>query len=194
MNQISTDMLFDGWSPVIRTLVLGTLAYVALVILLRASGKRTLSKMNAFDFVITVAFGSTLASIMTSSNVSLVQGVLGLALLIVLQFFSTFMSVRFDWYKQFIKAQPTLLFFRGEYLVDAMKRQRITREEILAAMRQHGITKPSQVDAVVIETEGSLSVLKNDASSRDTLADLGVEVESSDNRTMERPRSVTSHG
>ena len=47
--------LFDGWEGVARVLVVGTIAYVALVVLLRVTGKRTLSKMNAFDLVVTVA-------------------------------------------------------------------------------------------------------------------------------------------
>ncbi len=187
MNDINTKMLVDGWAPVIRTVVLGSFGYLALVLLLRVSGKRTLLKMNAFDFVVTVAFGSTLASIITSSNVSLVQGVVGLALLVLLQFISTFLSVRFDWYKRFIKALPTLVFFRGEFLVQAMKIQRISHEVILAAMRQQGFSQPAEVDAVVIETEGSLSVLKENAAKRDALSRLGVETDDPSERAPMAP-------
>jgi len=176
MKDLSFDLLFSGWTPVLRTVILGVLAYFALVALLRVSGKRTLSKMNAFDFVVTVALGSTLASVLTSRSVSLVQGVAALALLVLLQMINTFLAVRSDRYKQIIKATPTLIFFRGNYLVDQMREQRVTKEEILAAMRQQGMTEPSEVDAVVIETEGSLSVLKQSAATRDALAQLGVEV------------------
>jgi uncharacterized membrane protein YcaP (DUF421 family) len=110
MSELGSKMFFDGWAPVLRTLVVGTLAHAALVVLLRVSGKRSLSKMNAFDFVVTVAFGSTLASILTSRQVSLTQGVLALALLICLQGIKTFLTVRWPWYQQILKAQPTLLF------------------------------------------------------------------------------------
>ena len=75
---MSVDPLFfSGWGVLARTVILGVTSYAALVFLLRASGKRTLSKMNMFDFVITVAFGSTLASMLVSKNVALAQGVLG---------------------------------------------------------------------------------------------------------------------
>lgn len=188
MQDIGWDMIVDGWSPLVRTLVLGTLSYVALVILLRASGKRTLSKMNAFDFVVTVAFGSALASIMTSQNVSLAQGVLTFALLIVLQLFNTFLAVRWPWYQHLIKAQPTLLFFRGEYLRDAMRRQRVTEAEILAAMRQQGVSRPDAVQAVVIETEGSLSILSDHADSCEALAKFGVDVDVKLNESKPVPR------
>jgi uncharacterized membrane protein YcaP (DUF421 family) len=76
------QMLFGGWQPLLRTLVVGALAYLVLVSLLRLSGKRTLAKMNAFDFVVTVALGSTLATILLSKSVTLAQGSLALALLI----------------------------------------------------------------------------------------------------------------
>ncbi|WP_201767102.1 DUF421 domain-containing protein [Novipirellula maiorica] len=174
MNDIGLKMIFDGWAPVIRTLVLGALSYISLVVLLRISGKRTLSKMNAFDLVVTVAFGSTLASILTSSQVSLVQGVLALGLLVLLQLINTFLAVRYPKYQAVIKAQPTLIFFQGQFLVDAMREQRVSRDEVLAAMRQQGVAEPSDVDAVVIETEGSLSVMTKNASSLESLDRVGV--------------------
>ncbi len=65
---------FDSWSAMGRTVVVGVLAYLALVLLLRVSGKRTLSKMNAFDLVVTVALGSTLATVLLSTSVALARG------------------------------------------------------------------------------------------------------------------------
>lgn len=177
MSDLGWRMIFDGWAPIIRTGVLGTLAYAGLVLMLRISGKRTLSKMNAFDFVVTVALGSTLASILTSSQVSLLQGGLALGLLISLQMVNTLVAVHWPWYQQIIKAQPTLIFFRGQFLSAAMRRQRVTEEEVIAAMRQQGVSDPQSVDAVVMETEGSLSVLKQDVASPAALQHLGVDTE-----------------
>lgn len=174
LPDLDAKMFFDGWTPVLRTIILGVLAYAGLVILLRISGKRTLSKMNAFDFVVTVALGSTLASVLTSKSVSLAQGIVALSLLILMQLVNTFLAVRSNWYQWLLKAQPSLIFFRGEFLDQAMKEQRVTREEVIAAMRQQGIAEPKEVDAVVLETEGSLSVLRDQASSQGSLEALGV--------------------
>ena len=79
-------MLFDSWTGLGRVVLVGALAYVALVLLLRISGKRTLSKLNAFDLVVTVALGSTLATVLLSKSVALAEGVLALGLLIFLQY------------------------------------------------------------------------------------------------------------
>jgi uncharacterized membrane protein YcaP (DUF421 family) len=75
-------MLFDSWFGILRILAVGPLAYLALVLILRVSGKRTLSKLNAFDLVITVALGSTLSSIFLTKSIALAEGIVALALLI----------------------------------------------------------------------------------------------------------------
>ena len=78
-------MFFDDWFGLLRVMVVGVAAYAALVALLRASGKRTLAKLNAFDFVVTVALGSTLATVLLSKDVALAEGLRAFALLTGLQ-------------------------------------------------------------------------------------------------------------
>jgi uncharacterized membrane protein YcaP (DUF421 family) len=152
-------MLFDSWTGLGRVLLVGTLAYIALVLLLRISGKRTLSKLNAFDLVVTVALGSTLATVLLTKTVALAEGVLALGLLIFLQYAIAWLSVRSASFQAAIKAEPTLLLHRGRFLPAAMKTERISREEILAALRANGAPDAGQVAAVVLETDGSLSVI-----------------------------------
>jgi uncharacterized membrane protein YcaP (DUF421 family) len=157
---MAEPVLFDGWSSLLRVLVVGTAAYFALVVMLRASGKRTLSKMNAFDLVITVALGSTLATVLLSKSVPLFDGVLALALLICLQYAITWLSVRSARVRDLVKSEPTLLARDGDFLDGAMKSQRITREEVLAALREHGVDDIDKAACVVLETDGSLSVVQ----------------------------------
>ncbi len=154
-------MLFDGWTPLARTLVIGLLAYLALVLLLRISGKRTLSKWNAFDLVVTVAFGSSLATMLLSKDVALAQGIVGFALLIALQFVVTWLDVRSRAFGRLVKSQPTLLVRRGRFLSDAMRQARVPESEIRSAVRGHGIGAIEEVAAVVLESDGSFSVIRN---------------------------------
>ena len=152
-------MFFDSWAALGRTLVVGTLAYAALVLILRISGKRTLTKLNAFDLVVTVALGSTLATVLLSRDVALAEGVLALALLVFLQFVITWSSYRWPAFQRVIKAEPRLLLHRGRFLEDAMRAERITREEILAALRAAGASDTSRVAAAVLETDGSITIV-----------------------------------
>lgn len=154
-------MFFDNWQGLFRTFVVGVSAYVILVLILRVSGKRTLSKMNAFDFVVTVALGSTLATILLSKDTALAEGVLALVLLVGLQLIITWLSVRSKTVSYLVKSEPRLLFHRGDFLHGAMRAERVNQDEILQAMRSQGIGAIEKVEAVVLETDGSLSVLSS---------------------------------
>lgn len=152
-------MFFDGWMPIARVVVLGTLSYATLVVLLRATGKRTLSKLNAFDLIVTVALGSTLATVLLSKDVSLSEGVTALALLVSLQWIITWLSVRSPWVARVVKSEPSLLFLEGRFLSGAMKRERVTEDELRAAVRAQGMGSLDQVAAVIMETDGRLNVI-----------------------------------
>ncbi len=153
-------MIFDTWFGLLRVVVVGTAAYAALVALLRASGKRTLAKLNAFDFVVTVALGSTLATVLLSKDVALAEGLLAFALLAGLQYAVAWLSVRSPRFNALVKSEPSLLLHRGRFLDDAMRRERVTREEVVSALRSSGLSRPEDAAAVVLETDGSLSVVK----------------------------------
>lgn len=147
-------MIFEGWGNVWRVVVHGTAAYVALVALLRVSGIRTLSKMNAFDLVVTVALGSTLASVLTSSEVTLAEGLAGLALLVGLQFAVAWVASRSRRFNAVIKSQPRVLYHRGTFSREALDDERITEDEIRAAMRQAAVGGMDEVESVVLESSG----------------------------------------
>lgn len=151
--------LFDGWSGIVRVLVVGTLAYAGLVLVLRVTGKRTLSKMNSFDLVVTVALGSALASTMLSKGTPLAEGLAGMTLLVLLQYAVTWLSVRSERFQDVVKAQPAMLVHRGRWQEAALRRERVTREEVLSALRSQGQKALDDTTTVVIETDGSLSVL-----------------------------------
>ena len=152
-------MLFDNWLGLIRVVLIGGSAYAALVLMLRVSGKRTLSKMNAFDLVVTVALGSAFATVLLDKAVPLAEGVLAFAVLIALQYAITALSVRSGWVRSLVKSEPTLLVSDGAYLDRAMSAERVTREEVEAALREQGLSRVETVACVVLETDGTLSVI-----------------------------------
>lgn len=152
-------MFEEETRTILRTLAVGGLGYMGLVLLLRLSGNRTLSKINSFDLVVTIAFGSVLASLMVTNSVSLAQGLTAIAWLIGLQYGITWLSVRSDFVNRIIKTNPTLLLHDGQFLHEAMGRVRVTEDEIRGALRQKGLGSLEQAAAVVLDTDGSLSVI-----------------------------------
>lgn len=148
-------------NPFLNTIVLGTIAYAAIIFMLRISGKRTLSKWNSFDFVVTIAFGSILASILLSTKDSFGTGILGFALLVMFQYIFTWIAVRSSWVQKLIKAEPALLLYQGQLKDDVLKQERVAKGEVLAALRASGVGAIEDADAVVLETDGSFSVIQN---------------------------------
>lgn len=173
--ELEQAVFFNGWPNLLRVLVVGVLAYVALVLFLRLAGARSLAKMNAFDFVVTVALGSTLATIILSRDTSLAEGAAALALLIALQFAVTWTSVRAQWLRKLITGEPAMLLYRGRFLPEALKAARITRDEVRSAVRDAGWMSVEQIEAVVLETDGTFAVVwQGDRSTSSAIQEVKV--------------------
>ena len=153
-------MFFESWNILVATLISLLLIYTAVVLILRISGKRTLAKWNAFDFVVTIALGSIAASTIVSDSVSVAQGVTALAGIVLLQAIVTSISVRTEWFRSVVKGDPVLLLKNGEFRDDVLRKNRVTRGEVRAAIRENGIAEVADVGAVVLENEGRFSVIR----------------------------------
>lgn len=151
--------MFNEFRFLLETLSVGSLAYIGVIVLLRLSGKRTLSKWNSFDFVVTIAFGTILGSTMLSSQTSLSQGLVGFTLLVTLQAAITWMASRSSIVQKLIKAEPALLLYQGEFRSKILKKERVAEGEVLAALRSSGIASVEDAAAVILETDGSFSVI-----------------------------------
>ncbi len=154
-----SSMFFQDWQGVVRTLIVGLLAYVCLVTFLRISGKRTLAKLNAFDLVVTVALGSTLSAILLQEDIALAEGATALALLILMQYLVAFFSVRSRGFARAVRSEPSLLARKGELCPATMKSERITEEEVMSAIRSGGGSELGSAEAVVLESDGTISVV-----------------------------------
>lgn len=152
-------MWFDTWSDILRVLAVGAAAYVTLVVVLRLTGKRTLAKLNAFDLIVTVALGSTLATILLNADVSWSEGLAAFAVLAVLQLVVTWTQTRAPRSRTVITARPTLLLRDGAPIEAALRQQRVTIAELRQAVRATGNGDLADVGAVVLESDGTLSVI-----------------------------------
>lgn len=151
--------LYDGPLGPLRTVIVGVAAYVVLVVVLRAFAKRTLSKMNAFDLVVTVALGSTLATVLLSRDVPLADGVVAFLVLAGMQRLITESSLRWNAVARLVKSEPRPLVYRGRVLPDALRDERVLESELQAAMRADGIARYEDADLIVLETDGTFTMV-----------------------------------
>ncbi|MCB1000295.1 MAG: DUF421 domain-containing protein [Ilumatobacteraceae bacterium] len=166
-------MWFDTADQLVRAVVASAVAYIVLVAVLRWSGKRTLAKLNAFDFVVTIALGSTLASIATSSDVAIAEGVVVLVMFVALQFVVAWAAARSQAVRSAVKAEPVAVLVDGVLREHALRQRRLSPEEVRQAVRASGIGGLELVAAVVLETDGTLSVIPvEQAGSRSALDEI----------------------
>lgn len=149
---------FDGWYNIARGVTLSAVGFVALIVVLRLSGKRTLSKLNVFDFVFVVAMGSVFAASIVEKDVTLLEGLAALTTMVLIQIVLAAVAQRSKRFERILNGEPTLLFSRGQFIHSSLRRERITEEEVRAAIREQGVTRTEDVDAVVLENDGSLTV------------------------------------
>jgi len=181
-----TPFFFESWYNVGRTMTLSVIGFVALIAMLRVSGKRTLSKLNVFDFIFVVAVGSVFAATIIEKDVTLIEGVAALATLICLQLILAELAARSSFFERIINGKPTLLLSHGAFIPRALKRERITEEEVRAAIRAEGVTRVEDVDAVVLENDGTLTVAwTSKKPGESSLVDAKVPL---DERTEDRPK------
>lgn len=167
------EIFFSGWEGVLRVATSTICAYILVVVMLRISGKRTLAKMNAFDFIVTIALGSILGSVILNKTTPIIEGLTAIAILISLQYFITFISVRSNFFKQIISSTPTLLFYDGKILDAALKQQRVSRSEINKSIREAGYSGFEKISAIILESTGDITVIsKETLSSKEAMTDI----------------------
>jgi uncharacterized membrane protein YcaP (DUF421 family) len=131
--------------------------------------------MNIFDLAVTVAFGSILATTMLSRDIALLDGVVAFAVLIAGQFVIAWLGVRVRRFRKLIRAEPALLFYRGSFQDEVMRRERMTESEVHAAVRSQGFLDMEDIGAVVLETNGAISVIgRKEPPQRSSLQELDV--------------------
>lgn len=153
------NLFFKNWESLGHVALCAMIAFLALLLFIRISGKRTLAKLNAFDFVVSVSLGSTMSSMMLLKT-TISEGAVALIIIILLQYFLAFLSKKSNILEKAINSTPSLLFYNGKFLKQNMARELITEEEIYSEVRQFRLQNMDDVWAVVLELNGEMSVIK----------------------------------
>lgn len=156
------NFLLGSENTIWRVLATAPILYCALILFVRISGKRSTSDMNNFDWIVTVAMGSIVGSGILIKEVGLLESLAAVALLLLLQYAARRAMLDSATARRLIKAEPQLLVSRGQFLYAAMRKERITEGEVLAAIRENGMFDLDQVRAVVLESDATLSVISKD--------------------------------
>ncbi|MDR6302251.1 DUF421 domain-containing protein [Mesonia maritima] len=132
--------------------------YFGIILFTKIAGKRSFSKMSSFDFAMTVAIGSLFASVILSSTINLTEGLLGLAMLYILQMLIAILR-RFKVVQSVVDNKPLLLMDGEKILDDNLRKARVAESDLRAKLREANVIELSEIKAVIFETTGDISVL-----------------------------------
>lgn len=163
------DMLFfDSIEKLTRVAITAVMVYVLIVVITKVSGKRSTSQLNNFDWIVTVMIGSLGASIILLENVPFIDGAVSIVVLYLMQFLVTKYASVSPQFSSVLLSDPRIVFYQGQYLPEAMRAERLNRQELENAMRAEGIHQLSDVEAIVFESDATLTVITK---SKDMRAD-----------------------
>ena len=151
---------FDTSAIGILAVILSAIGVYAVVILLtRLNGLRSFSKMSSFDFVMTVAIGSIVASTILLENPPLLRAAFALAAVFGLQYGIALLRERSPDFGRLVDNEPMLLMDGPEVIEANLRKTRVTRDDLRAKLREANVLDLKEVRAVVLETTGDISVL-----------------------------------
>lgn len=163
------DMLFfDNIDKLGRIVLTAIMVYVLIILVTKVSGKRSTSQLNNFDWVVTVMIGSLGASTILLEEIPFIEGGASIATLYLLQFLVTKYASISPQFSSVILSEPRIVFYQGQYLDEAMRAERLTRQELECAMRTEGISSLNEIEAIVFESDAKLTIITKDSENQNT--------------------------
>ena len=143
---------------VVRTLVI----YLVVLLGVRLSGKREVGQMTPFDLTLLLLISNSVQNAMTGPDTSLLGGIAAAVTLLVVNYIVAEVSGLNRRFRRFIQGSPSLLVHNGEVIAPHMAREHVSNDELMRALREHGICNVTDVALAVLEVDGSISCLKYD--------------------------------
>ena len=143
---------------VIRTLVI----YLVVLLGVRLSGKREVGQMTPFDLTLLLLISNAVQNAMTGPDTTLAGGIAAAATLLVVNYLVAEVSGMNRRFRRFIQGSPSLLVHDGQVLESHMAKEHVSLDELMRALREHGIGSLQEVAIAVLEVDGTISCLKYD--------------------------------
>lgn len=159
-------------------IALGTVAiFLSALIGIRVAGRRTVSEMSAFDFIVSVAIGSIVASTALLQKPSLVDGVVALGTLLLLQVGVAAGRRRWHWFRRLVDLSPVVLVRGGELHEEGLRGPQLARSDVMERLRQAGVFSLEELELVILEPTGRLTIVRESADlGGETIAEMREEM------------------
>jgi len=143
---------------VARTLIV----YLALLVALRLAGKRQIGQMTTFDLVVVLLVANAVQNAMVGPDTSVTGGLISAGVLIGGNYGLAAVSQRVPLLRRAVEGSPSLLIYEGAFVMANLRREGVDPDEVMMAIREHGIDSVEDVKLAVLEVDGSISIVAND--------------------------------
>ena len=143
-----------------------TIIYLVLLLGLRILGKREIAQLSVIDFVLVLLIANAVQNAMVGDDTSLTGGVVAAVALFLINFLFRWLVIRNKRFTRLLEGEPVTLVYNGKMLHRNMRKVQITESELMAVIREHGVTSVSEVDLAILEMNGAISVLSHDYTNR----------------------------
>jgi uncharacterized membrane protein YcaP (DUF421 family) len=133
------------------------LIFVFLWVITRVVGRTSLGELSTFDLILYIVMGDLIQQAVTQQDYSMSSAVLAVGVFALLTIALSYASWRLPTLRPLIRGTPVLVLQSGTPLTDTMRRQRLTMDDLMAAAREQGIRRLSDVDVAVLEADGKIS-------------------------------------
>lgn len=145
-----------------------TAVYLFIVIAMRLFGKSEISQLSVTDLVFIMLLSNAVQNAMVGPDSTLAGGLVAAATLFLVNLIFKQCLYRFPRFGHFIQGESLMLVYKGKVNAANLRRAKLTQDELLEAVREHGVSSVSEVDLAVLEVDGNISVLSGDFNRRTT--------------------------
>lgn len=136
--------------------------YLFIVIAIRLFGKKELAQLSVVDMVFILLISNAVQNAMVGPDSTLSGGLVAASTLFIMNYIFKYLQYRFPKFGKVIEGDATMLIYKGEIMETHLKKARITHEELMEVVREHGVSSVKEVDLAILEVDGNISVLSNE--------------------------------
>jgi uncharacterized membrane protein YcaP (DUF421 family) len=136
--------------------------YLFIILALRLLGKTELAQLSITDLIFVLLISNAVQNAMVGSDTSLGGGILAASVLFILNLIFKKLKYKFPSIKKVMEGEPVILIHKGKLLEENCRKNNITKDELLQAIREHGSSSIEEVDSLILEADGNISVVSNE--------------------------------
>ena len=146
-------------NPYLEIILRSVTVYLFIVIAIRLFGKKELAQLSVIDLVFILLISNSVQNAMVGPNTGLLSGIAAAATLFSINAFMKYILYNSKLFSKFVQGEPVMLIHKGTVIEKNLRGQRLTLQELEAAVREHGVERIDEVDLAVLEVDGNISIM-----------------------------------